>query len=484
MQSITSLTLNLQLPNCAVTMYAVQNDRLTRKIQATLVDGDTAWTPPVGAVGMVRFVKPDGTQGFYEVDEDGNTAVTWSGNVATIRLAEQALTVAGDVYCQVNFYNASEERLSTFSWLMKVQKCVVTDDTIISTDYFNILSQEIAEILEIYADLPTPSTSNPLMDGTASAGSTSTYSRGDHRHPTDTSRAPTNHASTATTYGAASTSNYGHVRLSNTTPSMDGTAAVGDSTDVARANHVHPSDTSRVPTTRKINNLDLSQDRTLTASDVGASPTNHASTATTYGKGTSSNYGHVKISDSLTDTTTAATGGVVPSMKAVSDLNGAINNCVTNVKYNGGYLKKTINGTDSNIIEIQDTPTDDSSKLPSSKAVYNIINQTTETIAASNITSGVYVTCKKKGNIVRLDCGIVSTSNPVSFSSGNAIFAVLPTEARPPATVYFPILVRLKNQSLNSAPFYGAVFSNGNVVLNSAGLTDVVQMVFGQTYFV
>lgn len=56
----------------------------------------------------------------------------------------------------------------------------------------------------------------------------------------------------------------------------------------------------------------------------GKAPTNHASTSTTYGKGTSSNYGHVKISDSLTDTTPAATGGVVPSMKAVSDLNGAI----------------------------------------------------------------------------------------------------------------------------------------------------------------
>jgi len=57
----------------------------------------------------------------------------------------------------------------------------------------------------------------------------------------------------------------------------------------------------------------------------GKAPTDHASTSTTYGKGTSSNYGHVKISDSLTDTTPAATGGVVPSMKAVSDLNDAIN---------------------------------------------------------------------------------------------------------------------------------------------------------------
>ena len=61
----------------------------------------------------------------------------------------------------------------------------------------------------------------------------------------------------------------------------------------------------------------------------GKAPTSHASSATTYGKGTSTNYGHVKISDSLTDTTPAATGGIVPSMKAVSDLNGAINDVST-----------------------------------------------------------------------------------------------------------------------------------------------------------
>lgn len=89
------------------------------------------------------------------------------------------------------------------------------------------------------------------------------------------------------------------------------------------------SDVSAVPTTRTVNSKALSSNITLTAANVGAAPTSHASTATTYGKGTSSNYGHVKISDSLTDTTTAATGGVVPSMKAVSDLNGAISDEAT-----------------------------------------------------------------------------------------------------------------------------------------------------------
>lgn len=34
------------------------------------------------------------------------------------------------------------------------------------------------------------STSSPLMDGTAAVGTSTSYARGDHRHPTDTSRAP------------------------------------------------------------------------------------------------------------------------------------------------------------------------------------------------------------------------------------------------------------------------------------------------------
>lgn len=47
-------------------------------------------------------------------------------------------------------------------------------------------------------------------------------------------------------------------------------------------------------------------------------PTSHASSATTYGKGTSSAYGHVKLSDSTTATTAAASGGTAATPKAVS----------------------------------------------------------------------------------------------------------------------------------------------------------------------
>ena len=181
--STTTLELNLQYPNYTTTMYAVQHDRLSRKITASLFDGSTAWTPQAGSDAIVRFVKPDGTMGFYDVDENDDPAVTWSGNVATITLAEQVLTVPGDVWCQLNFYNSSEERLSTFMWLIKVQKNVITDETIESTDYFNILSAQISAILAAIADVPTPSTSDPLVDGTASPGTSGTYARGDHVHP-------------------------------------------------------------------------------------------------------------------------------------------------------------------------------------------------------------------------------------------------------------------------------------------------------------
>lgn len=57
---------------------------------------------------------------------------------------------------------------------------------------------------------------------------------------------------------------------STTSPKMSGTAATGSEMAFARGDHVHPSDTSRVPTTRKVNGKALSSDISLGASDVGA----------------------------------------------------------------------------------------------------------------------------------------------------------------------------------------------------------------------
>lgn len=55
--------------------------------------------------------------------------------------------------------------------------------------YFIIDDNEYAEA----SDLPQPSNAAPAMDGTAAAGIAVTYSRSDHVHPTDTSRAAASH---------------------------------------------------------------------------------------------------------------------------------------------------------------------------------------------------------------------------------------------------------------------------------------------------
>lgn len=139
-------------------------------------------------------------------------------------------------------------------------------------------------------------TASPLMDGVGAVGSATKFAREDHVHPTDTTRAPlaspaltgtptaptadlltptqivnvaamqgqlalkanlaspaltgtptaptaplntttTQIASTAFVIGQASTSN----------PLMDGTVAIGTGTTFARADHVHPTDSTRAP---------------------------------------------------------------------------------------------------------------------------------------------------------------------------------------------------------------------------------------------
>jgi hypothetical protein len=93
-----------------------------------------------------------------------------------------------------------------------------------------------------YADLsnkptiPSPSADTPNMDGTAATGSSTSYARGDHVHPTDTSRAASshNHAASALTSGtvaaarlpAASTTQAGIVQLNNTLTSTSTTQAL------------------------------------------------------------------------------------------------------------------------------------------------------------------------------------------------------------------------------------------------------------------
>lgn len=90
-----------------------------------------------------------------------------------------------------------------------------------------------------------PETNDPTMDGTATPGTSNTYARGDHRHPTDTSRA----SAADLTALQQQVNTLSNATPSNSNPVMDGTAAAGSSALYARGDHVHPTDTSRASVT-------------------------------------------------------------------------------------------------------------------------------------------------------------------------------------------------------------------------------------------
>lgn len=99
----------------------------------------------------------------------------------------------------------------------------------------------------------TPYNHTPEMDGAGSPGSSVSYARGDHQHPTDTSRASAaalaNEVTARTNKDLALDGDIAAVNakihFSASNPLMDGSPSAGFSTDQARADHIHPTDTSR-----------------------------------------------------------------------------------------------------------------------------------------------------------------------------------------------------------------------------------------------
>ena len=414
MQSITTINLNLQYPNYATTMHAVQNDKLSRKVTAILFDGSVPFVPDQDALAMVRFHKPDGTNGFYDTDENGNDAVILDGNVATISLAEQVLTCAGNVLCQIQFYRENGQRLTTFTWRIDVEECAISDEYFMSTDYYSVLSAQISAALSItyrppyintqtgnwmtwdittnqYEDSGYSATGSPgepgaqgvsvssitKISGTGAAGTQDTYrvnlsngqSAGTFTVTNGDDGAYVASIEKISGTGAGGTYDTYRVNLSNgqsagtfqvyngndgqgspgsALPLMDAaTASVGTASAYAREDHVHPRDTSRAPIYHAVTstgfgagsgqyyghvklsdatNLDLGNTSGVAATPLAVktaydkaeekAPIDHSSDDTTYGAGSGSNYGHVKLSDA-TNSTSGATGGIAATPAAV-----------------------------------------------------------------------------------------------------------------------------------------------------------------------
>jgi hypothetical protein len=200
-----------------------------------------------------------------------NAVTTWNGRSGTVTMTAADVTAAGGALAGSGLPEAPTDgqsytrRGSDHSWQVASSggggiSDAPNDGTAYarkSLAWAHLTHTDItdwAATLAPYAltsAVPGPSSTTPAMDGAGAAGSGTTWSRGDHVHPTDTSRYAAANPSgyqtaanvTATLGPYALTSSV--PAASSTTPAMDGAAAIGAGTTWARADHVHPSDTSR-----------------------------------------------------------------------------------------------------------------------------------------------------------------------------------------------------------------------------------------------
>lgn len=171
------------------------------------------------------------------------------------------------------------QQYATMEDLAKVQSSLITE----TDPFFNaspaasITQQDITKWNN--ATVVNPTSTTPKMDGVAAVGSESTYARGDHVHPTDTSRAPIQSpalSGTPTTTQPDTSDNSDRIA----TTAFVKTAVSNISYPVSSVNNktgavtLTASDVGAVATSRTINNYPLSSNIELTANDVGALPSN------------------------------------------------------------------------------------------------------------------------------------------------------------------------------------------------------------------
>lgn len=142
-------------------------------------------------------------------------------------------------------------------------------------------------------------------------------------------KAPTNHASTASTYGLGNPTNYGHVKTIDA---------------LTQSKHINGTA------------LSAYQGKVLNDKVNSKSPINHASANTTYGLGTKTNYGHVKTIDALTQasyqdgTALSAYQGKVLFDKIKQTTNGTIVDNSYNIETLGNYTQyQTWNDTNNSL---------------------------------------------------------------------------------------------------------------------------------------
>lgn len=231
LETIASLKVDLLDPGAPQVIHAVQDDSNSRSVAFSLYAGGAQWVVPDGTLVMVRVRKPDGKACAYDTLPDDKTpAATINGNVVTAALVPQAFTAPGNALVQIKLYDSSETSIATFAVVLHIARNVVSDAEIVSTDYYSILTRQIAEVLEAAGKIDADTAAakeaaeKAAASATQAAGSASTASTA----ATNAQSSATAAAGSATSAGSSANAAAGSASTASeaaSSASADATAA-------------------------------------------------------------------------------------------------------------------------------------------------------------------------------------------------------------------------------------------------------------------
>lgn len=144
LDAYTHISIDVANPSVSPVVRAVQEDIRSRFIEIELLENEQPLEIPAGTTGTIGIRTSRGVHILYDEDEDENPAVTFSNNIATAYLRQEALANADRLYMNLILRNGTVI-LTAFSVWVEVEALAVPSGAVVQTEYFNILQQEIEE---------------------------------------------------------------------------------------------------------------------------------------------------------------------------------------------------------------------------------------------------------------------------------------------------------------------------------------------------
>lgn len=124
MELTTEIVIDMRDKYVNTIVDAVQYDKNSRIIKATLLSGGSRFSIPTGATFRVNFKRADGASGSYTKLSDGSDAVVrFETNVLKIGINELVTNASGKTLISVSIIDGTSE-INTFSFIVNVQKAV------------------------------------------------------------------------------------------------------------------------------------------------------------------------------------------------------------------------------------------------------------------------------------------------------------------------------------------------------------------------